>query len=76
MFDKLFFFMDNIHMGKDGKACTCMHHHMLALLVTLFGVVFLFGDLGWIPGQMVNVIWPLILVIGGIGKMLEGRCKC
>lgn len=68
--------MDNMHMGKDGKNCDCIHHHMLALLVTLFGVVFLFGDLGWIPGQMVNVIWPVILVIGGIGKMLEGRCKC
>ena len=63
-------------MSMEGKKCGCMHHKMTPILVILVGVDFLLGTLGLLAPQAVQIIWPVLLIIGGITKMSEGNCKC
>jgi len=60
----------NATVGK----CTCSHHKVMPVLVTLFGVVFLLGNLNVLGADFVNVAWPIIVIIGGLAKLKS--CKC
>ncbi len=55
-----------------GKMCNCPHHKTVAWMIVLIGVTFLLGALGAFSSMAVNVIWPILLIIGGFSKM----CKC
>lgn len=62
--------MDN---NQDmSKMCKCNHHKMFSWLVVLFGLTFLLGDLNVLTAGAVSVIWPVLIIIAGVGKM----CKC
>lgn len=56
--------------------CKCGHHRMGPVLVVLFGLDFLGGAMGWWSMDFVNVSWPILVIVAGAMKMMEGRCKC
>lgn len=56
--------------------CKCPHHKMLPLLIVLFAVLFLLGNLEVITGRVVGLVWPIIVGVAGFLKMGEDKCKC
>lgn len=54
------------------KMCKCNHRLMFAWLVVLFGLAFLLESLNVLSAGVVNIIWPVLVMIAGFGKM----CKC
>lgn len=63
-------------MTQQGNACKCPHHKIVPLLILLFGLDFLFGALGWLSPEFVNVSWPVLVALAGLMKLTEGKCKC
>ena len=63
-------------MNKDMNSCGCMHHKTVPLFITLFGIMFLLGNLNVITPQTVSIVWPSLLILGGLMKMFSGMCKC
>lgn len=70
--------MDNMqNMGGKGM-CACPHHKVLPVLVILFGLTFLLGQWGTLPWSTVNMVWPVLVILGGLMKLGSkmGMCKC
>lgn len=68
----------NMNGGKcvcEG-GCGCCHHKVMPVLVTLFGVVFLLGAFEVLAADVVGIIWPIIVIVGGLSKLFGGSCKC
>jgi len=59
-----------------GKTCNCTHHKVIPVLVILIGVDFLLGAIHIFTWGFVDVTWPILLIIGGAGKLSMGRCTC
>lgn len=69
--------MENMPQGGGGKmACKCPHHMMIPGLVVLFGLLFLLEALGVVAMSLVEVVWPVLVILAGLQKMMEGKCKC
>jgi len=56
----------------------------LGLLVFVVGVIFLFQNLGYIGGNVWNIIWPALVIVVGLsmimrpklrGRIFEGKNK-
>lgn len=62
--------------GGKGEGCKCPHHKMIPLLIVLFGLLFLLEALGWWGTRFVEVVWPILVILGGLQKMMGGKCKC
>lgn len=62
--------------GEHANVCKCSHHKVKSVLTVLFGLLFLGGTLGWWSGQIVSVGWPILVIVAGLSKMMEGKCKC
>lgn len=60
--------------GSGG--CACPHHKATAVLVILFALLFLLGNLGVLGAGVVQVGWPILLGIAGFMKLCEGKCTC
>ncbi|MBI3442926.1 MAG: hypothetical protein HY007_04105 [Candidatus Sungbacteria bacterium] len=60
---------------KSGM-CGCMCHKMLSLLVAVFGLVFLLGNLSILTQGAVMVIWPVLVIAAGLTKMMKSKCTC
>ena len=58
------------------KKCTCPCHQVVGLCLALIGLTFLLGALNILSGRIVNVTWPILLVIIGVKLVSSGRCKC
>ena len=43
------------------------------ILVILFGLLFLAKALGWVSADTVNMVWPILVIVAGAGKLC--RCK-
>jgi hypothetical protein len=65
-----------MEMGETKKVCSCGHHKVLPIIVILLGLAFLLGALNVLTATVVNMIWPILLIIGGVVKMSESRCSC
>lgn len=63
-------------MKGDMDKCRCPHHKVVPGLVALFGLVFLLGALGVLSANIVSILWPIVIIIGGVVKMTSGSCKC
>jgi len=61
---------------EEGKKCSCLCHKMFPLLVVVVGVDFLLGNLGIISIRLMNIIWPIILILIGLQKLFSSKCKC
>jgi len=62
--------------GEHGNVCKCTHHKMGGVFAVVFGLLFLGGTLGWWGGNVVSMGWPVLVILVGLFKMMEGKCKC
>ena len=58
------------------KKCGCMHHKMVPALVVVFGSLFLLNAYGMLADATLMIMWPLVVIIAGIGKMFSSACSC
>ncbi len=66
--------MENMGMKN---VCKCPHHKALPVLLVLFGLTFLLGALGTLSPSTVDIIWPTLLILAGLFKIVEkSMCKC
>ena len=63
-------------MQKSANVCKCPHHKTTSLLVVVFGVLFFLKAIDMVAAQTVATAWPILVVIAGIMKMCENKCKC
>ena len=56
--------------------CACPHHKIMPVLVVVFGLVFLLGSWNIFTASAVSTLWPLIVIVAGLLKMGQGKCKC
>ncbi|MEK7664490.1 MAG: hypothetical protein AAB340_03605 [Patescibacteria group bacterium] len=63
---------------QDMKNCNCIHHKVIPFLVVVFGVTFLMGFWEMINWDVVNIVWPVIIIVIGLMKLVERMeiCKC
>ncbi len=59
-----------------GGRCKCLHHHMKAIWMILFGALFLLGAVGVVSDETVKLGWPIIVILAGVTKITKGMCKC
>lgn len=45
---------------------------MKGVLVIVFGLLFLAKALGWVSTDTVNMVWPILVIVAGLGKL----CPC
>jgi hypothetical protein len=62
-------------LGKD-KVCGCPHHKMVPFFIILIGVTFLMRYFGAMSQMMVDLVWPILLILIGLQKMMSGVCRC
>lgn len=60
----------------QANVCGCLHHKMMPAFVVVFGLLFWGETFGWWGSQVVNIGWPGVLIVAGLFKMMEGKCKC
>lgn len=65
-----------MNKGGTGMICKCPHHKITPLLVVLFGFDFLLNQLGWISDGLLAISWPALIIVAGVIKMTEGKCRC
>ncbi len=63
-------------MGKENKICSHDHHSIIPVLVILIAISFLLQYQGILAENAVNIIWPILLGIGGMVKLVEDKCNC
>ncbi len=56
--------------------CRCHHHKIIPALVVLIGLTFLLGSLNILTGSAVSIIWPVLVIVGGLSKMFGRTCGC
>ena len=61
---------------EQGRKCGCMCHKLKGLMIVAIGIVFLLGGLDVLAPHTVNVIWPIIVILYGVKKMISGMCGC
>lgn len=58
------------------NVCKCPHHMFAGILMLVFGLLFLAGNLEWVGWNVVSLGWPVIVMLAGVMKLGEGKCKC
>lgn len=53
-----------------------MCHKMVPVYLVLIGVAFLLQALGVLSASLVAVVWPILLILIGVQKMMGSRCGC
>ena len=61
---------------NHSEICECPHHKAIPILVVLLGLVFLLGAINVLTGKVVDIIWPILIIIAGGLKFSEAKCKC
>ncbi len=56
--------------------CRCPHHKVKSVGITLVGIFFLLGAIGYVSDQTVGIAFGVILIVVGLTKMCSGWCKC
>ena len=69
---------NNETKGSCGNCagCKCPHHKMIPLFIVIFGVLFLLNSQGMVADDTVGVVWPILVILGGLQKLFRGMCKC
>lgn len=63
-------------MKMGGKTCGCGCHKVIPILVILFGLDFLLGMLGVLTPGVVNISWPIIIILAGGMMLFKKSCSC
>jgi len=61
--------------NQGEKKCHGGHHKAKACLFVVLGLTFLAQAIGIISWSVVNIIWPILLIIIGIKMMCKCHCK-
>ena len=61
---------------KMGQKCSCMHHTMVPMFLILLGLIFLLNSLGVLSNATTGIIWPIVLILIGLQKIMGMKCKC
>jgi len=60
---------------KDNE-CGCLHHSMFPILIILLAINFLLGTLGVYSDHVVQIIWPIFIIVGAGTALMSNKCKC
>ncbi|MDO8486117.1 MAG: hypothetical protein Q7S77_00220 [Candidatus Staskawiczbacteria bacterium] len=62
----------------ENNMCKCPHHKVVPVLIILFGLTFLLEALGVLTAGFAGIVWPIIIIAGGLMKWMtkSGMCKC
>ena len=69
-------------MSMEKEGMHCGHHGSIkmGILLALFGLVFLAGALDVIDSKTVAMLWPSVIILAGLVKILKGlsagNCSC
>ena len=64
-------------MAKESmNCCSCMHHKFVPLLVIIFATLFLLQAMAVVDAGTTAVVWPLIVGLAGLMKLVQGSCGC
>ncbi|MEK9186249.1 MAG: hypothetical protein AAB885_01550 [Patescibacteria group bacterium] len=61
---------------NQGMVCKCSHHSFISWLVMLFGAIFLLRALDILGSGLVDLAWPILVIVAGFMKMGSRKCKC
>ena len=56
--------------------CRCPHHSLTWIFLSLLGLTIFLGNMGVIAEHTASVIWPVFLILIGLQKAIDKRCKC
>jgi len=63
-------------MQISESKCCCFCHKVPGALIALIGLTFLLGALNVLSPRVVEITWPILLILLGLKKMCGGMCKC
>jgi len=58
------------------KKCSCPCHKVVGLFIALIGLTFLLGAFNVLSAKVVEVTWPILVVLIGFKIVCSGNCKC
>ncbi|MGA2417708.1 MAG: DUF5668 domain-containing protein [Candidatus Staskawiczbacteria bacterium] len=58
---------------ENGKECKCAHHKIMPCCIILIGLAVLLMNLN-IYAYAMSIIWPILLIVIGVKKLM--KCKC
>jgi Domain of unknown function (DUF5668) len=58
------------------EKCPCTHHQIIPLLIIVLGLLFLLANLQLVNYEIVTVLWPILLIVIGMVKIGDHKCKC
>lgn len=56
--------------------CRCPHHFVIGALIFLLGLIFLLQAIGMLSALFVSYSWPILVMVAGLHKLIEGMCSC
>ena len=59
----------------EGK-CNCPCHCVTGILIALIGVTFLLQALNVLSTKVVEITWPILLILIGVKSVASAKCKC
>ncbi|MEK7390724.1 MAG: hypothetical protein AAB635_01130 [Patescibacteria group bacterium] len=62
-------------MNNNNKNCSHVHHNIIPILVILIAVSFLLQYQGLLAENSVNIIWPILVGIGGMVMLIDSKCE-
>lgn len=63
-------------MMNQGEKCTCPHHGVVPVILIFLGALFFMKALGVFSAGMVDITWPVLVMIAGFTKLGGRMCKC
>ena len=48
---------------------------LFGIAVVVIGIVFLFQNMGWLPGNAWQIIWPALVILFGL-SIMYGKSEC
>jgi hypothetical protein len=49
---------------------------IIGIIIIIIGLVFLLQSLGLITGSVWQIIWPILIIIAGLGIICKEKGKC
>jgi len=63
-------------MQASAGKCSCPCHKVVGLFIALIGLTFLLGAFNVLSPRVVEVTWPILVLLIGVKSACSGSCKC